>query len=800
MDEPEPARVVTRYRPHLAVRTVPGEATYLVGEHTAFAVRGPLVAEVTPYLSGKHTEDEIVTALADRHPPELVYHALSRLRANGYVMELDTHIDPLAAGLWETGGYPGDRAVTELATLSCEVHAVGDVDTAPVRDALALAGIAREGGRTHLRIVLTDDYLNPDLAEFDRQARASGQPWLLARPCGPSIWVGPVFEPGTTGCWHCLAFRLRRNRMVESYLADSTGRWPIPMPIASPSTLALAGHLVTLRASRWAVDTHVPAHITSVGPNPAPAGGPAAGRDAGPGQGSGAGHGGDHGAGHPPAGHGHVEEHRPLSAEVATHPPVRRSQCPECGDPGQQAARGTRPIQIASSVPVRATEGGYRARPAAELLPELESLISPITGVISTLEMFDPGATRLPADLVHACVAGHNFALGAIGLDMLREGLRSQAAGKGTTAEQARLGAAAEAIERYSGLFHGDEARITASFRELGEQAIHPNAVALFSEQQYRDRARWNTGFNSFARVGMPLDETFPMEWSPVQSLTGGPARYLPTMQLYYFYPRHSDRVYAWANSNGCASGSCPEDAMLQGLLELAERDAVAMWWYHRLSRPAVDLDSFDDEFVARCRSGYRQVDRDLWVLDLTNDLGIPVFAAVSRRTDKPVEDLLMAFGAHLDPRIAMRRAVSELNQFLPAVVDVTADGDGYRFPDPVQHEWWQNARLADHRHLAPNPDAEPVQMDSFGFRPSMDIAQDLRTVVDIYTKAGLEVFALDQTRPDLGLPVFKTIVPGLRHFWARFAPGRLYDVPVKLGWLDRPTPEADLNPVAMFL
>jgi oxazoline/thiazoline synthase len=38
--------------------------------------------------------------------------------------------------------------------------------------------------------------------------------------------------------------------------------------------------------------------------------------------------------------------------------------------------------------------------------------------------------------------------------------------------------------------------------------------------------------------------------------------------------------------------------------------------------------------------------------------------------------------------------------------------------------------------------------------------------------------------------------VPGLRHFYRRFAPGRLYDVPVKLGWLDKPTLENDLNPV----
>jgi ribosomal protein S12 methylthiotransferase accessory factor len=64
----------------------------------------------------------------------------------------------------------------------------------------------------------------------------------------------------------------------------------------------------------------------------------------------------------------------------------------------------------------------------------------------------------------------------------------------------------------------------------------------------------------------------------------------------------------------------------------------------------------------------------------------------------------------------------------------------------------------------------------------------------------GLEVLVLDQTRPDIGLAVARVVVPGLRHFWARFAPGRLYDVPVELGWVARPLTEDELNPVAMFL
>jgi ribosomal protein S12 methylthiotransferase accessory factor len=70
---------------------------------------------------------------------------------------------------------------------------------------------------------------------------------------------------------------------------------------------------------------------------------------------------------------------------------------------------------------------------------------------------------------------------------------------------------------------------------------------------------------------------------------------------------------------------------------------------------------------------------------------------------------------------------------------------------------------------------------------------------VEIVRREGLEMLVLDQTQPDIELDVVKVVVPGLRHFWARFAPGRLYDIPVKLGWLTAPLTEEQLNPIAMF-
>ena len=82
----------------------------------------------------------------------------------------------------------------------------------------------------------------------------------------------------------------------------------------------------------------------------------------------------------------------------------------------------------------------------------------------------------------------------------------------------------------------------------------------------------------------------------------------------------------------------------------------------------------------------------------------------------------------------------------------------------------------------------------------SGDLLADIQFCKGLVEARGMEMLVLDLTRADAGMPVAKVIVPGLRHFWARYDPGRLYDVPVAMGWLARPVPEAELNPTPVFV
>jgi ribosomal protein S12 methylthiotransferase accessory factor len=235
--------------------------------------------------------------------------------------------------------------------------------------------------------------------------------------------------------------------------------------------------------------------------------------------------------------------------------------------------------------------------------------------------------------------------------------------------------------------------------------------------------------------------------------------------------------------------------------MELVERDSVALWWYSRLQRPGVDLDSFDEPYFQEIKDYYRTIHREIWVLDLTTDLNIPTFVAVSSRTDKEIEDIVFGFGAHFDPKIAMLRAITEANQILPAVLTVASDGSTkYRLDDQVAVDWWKTATIKNQPYLVPDARIKPKVYSDYPQFGSDDLLEDVMTCMKIAEKQGMEVLVLDQTRPDIGLNVVKVIVPGMRHFWKRLAPGRLYDVPVKLGWLLESLKENQLNPVPIFL
>jgi oxazoline/thiazoline synthase len=282
-----------------------------------------------------------------------------------------------------------------------------------------------------------------------------------------------------------------------------------------------------------------------------------------------------------------------------------------------------------------------------------------------------------------------------------------------------------------------------------------------------------------------PFDPSAEIDWSPVWSLRDERFKYMPTAYLYFFYEGPGQMH---ADSNGCAAGNTLEEAIVQGFLELVERDAYAIWWYNKLQREELDISQLTDPYVRELRAQLADTGRKLWVIDITHDLGIPSFVAMSHSKEENGADFVeFGSGSHFDARIALLRSLTELNQFLSIGLMGMRD-------QSAMAEDGTPWRLDDRPYLLPNG-RPPTQVDfdpKFGV---LDAREQVLSCVNLAKREGLDFLVLDQTRPDIGTPVARVIVPGMRHFYRRFAPGRLYDVPIKLGWLDQPVPENRLNP-----
>ena len=761
--------------PSYSVETIEADKLFLLAEREAATLTDRLSSKIAALVDGDRNIDKIIDTIQQsllqdqKSVPEAssffqevlnvsiqAQYALLQMQQKGYLVEQGNSLSSQVEIFCHHLNINPDLAHQRLKSTKVAVKSFSSVaadDLIAILEPLEIQ--AAEVG--DLTVVLTDDYLNPELLEFNQQALKSQSPWMLVKPLGTIIWIGPLFYPHTTGCWECLAKRLRDNRPIETFIQRHK---QISSPLAPPlgfltSTVQTGLGMLATEVFKWIVK------------------------------------------GENKRLENNLLTYDTIALKTENHPLVKRPQCSSCGQTTQRLTNNPLPIVLEHRKKTFTADGGHRSCSPQETLRKYQHHISPITGVVREL-------TRIPGNqLTHNYIAKHHFLSVFDDLASLKQNLGGRSAGKGRTDAQAMASGFCEAIERYSGVFQGDEITEKSSYQQMGDKAIHPNACMNFSQQQYRDRKQWNLDCPGwFQKIPEPFDEDRIIDWTPIWSLTHQEFKYLPSSYCYYGY-RPSYEPDCWADSNGCATGNNLEEAILQGFMELVERDAVALWWYNRLEKPQVDLDSFDEPYFQSLKQYYQTLNREIWVLDITSDLNIPVFAAISRRSDEcKAEDIVLGYGAHFDAKIAISRALTEVNQILPNVMFASSDGSTNYPPsaDKLAIDWWKTATLAEKTYLVPNRQVAAKVSSYYTRIISNDLLEDVKLCQQIVERNGMEMLVLDQTRGDIGLRVAKVIVPGMRHMWKRLAPGRLYDVPVKMGWLQEPLTEDRLNPFPMWM
>lgn len=743
--------------PELTVHEVADDRILLLGEQRSFALAGSLYVRLARAMDGRHTRRQIVGRLAQTYGPELVEAAITHMMHRGYARLVVPDAPRHRQSFWVEMEHDPVQVESVLEKVRFRVLPAGDVpEVSGQAGGEKLSTLLERSGlrcfddvaEHHVTVVLVDDYLSPNLARIAADIEQNGGRWLPLKPAGRQIWMGPVFGPNDSTCLTCLHRCMAGNRPGDDHIA-STDRPLRPATSHLPASIEMAFGFAAMELSRLAMgDETLTDGILSY--------------DVG-------------------------------TRRADVHRVRMRHDCPCCSPRNDGCETPADPERCArislSPTATTVSGGGWRSLSTEAALSRLEPLISPITGIVPDLTDISV-SPELPVFAAVQVLAGH--------LDPRQNrtmGKPNGAAGKGATVTEARVSCLAEAVERYSCGFTGSEPRRRARFDELDGTALHPHTLLNYSDRQYASRGQTNETCDRFAWVAEPFDEAAAIDWTPAWSYRFDAVRWLPTRFCYFNYfdqeaaDSRDENVFCRADSNGCAAGSTLEEAVLQGALELVERDAVALWWYNRIARPAFDAAGFDDPLTERTQEHLRRNGRQMRLLDLTTDVGIPVCAAVSARDDG--RRIVLGLGAHLDARIAIRRAVAEHNQMavyepVGGAADIGRDG----------RKWLQEASLETDAFLVPDGQvAVPAALE-----PPRNLADAAEQCLRRIGKVADDVIILDTSRRELDFSCARVTAPGLRHFWPRLAPGRLYDGPVASGWTNHALTEDDMNPIPFFL
>lgn len=740
-----------RLRADLTYQLSGDDTVYVLSEGSTAALRGALSRDLVVAAREPVAVDDLVDRLAERHPRDRSEAAIRQLRDAGLLKNATVGAGPadVLAGLDalladDDALARGDRRPFTVPVVATGRTGQGSVER--LAEALG-SGFAVDGtGPADCVVLLADDYLANEVADAGRALSGAGTPWLIAKPTGLQVLVGPLFGDAAHACFTCLRAAVGRNRLI---VADA-GR---PAP-ATPWTRNLGIALLADAVANTLVGARDAARLA-----------------------------------------GRVTRLDTRSLTVDRHEVVKRPQCPECGSADGWLHRWA-PGEVDTTPDGHGN--GTRLYPARQTLSRLQKHVSPLTGWVDRLEP-TPGTE---AQQIHGYRAGRNLSLSGSDASRPWSTIRESSGGKGRTEDEAKVGALCEALERACGVWDPVRRETLAAPGDLDPAtAVRLERLVHFSPGQFAGRSDWNRGNPGFHWVPRPADPAAVISWTEGRSLTTDEPRLLPSAYVWYSHPDTAALRTVRADSNGCAAGNTYDEAVLQGFYEVVERDSVALWWYNRLPRPAVDLTTVADPYLDEVSALHRRLGREYWVLDVTADLDVPAYVAVSRRRTADDQRIMLGFGAHGDPSVALTRAVSEMIQLLPNVEDLTG-----RNPEPPNRldrdlaAWLASARvetedwLAPHGTVALHSAGGPVVQSTTGLR------RELTRCLDLSRSAGLDVIVCDQTRPEIELAVVKVVVPGMRHFWRRLGPGRLYDVPVALGRRETAIAESDVNPWNVFL
>lgn len=314
--------------------------------------------------------------------------------------------------------------------------------------------------------------------------------------------------------------------------------------------------------------------------------------------------------------------------------------------------------------------------------------------------------------------------------------------GKGMTVNQSKASAIMEAVERYCGQTFPHNSIIYASYEEVREYAVAPSG---FRFPNLIPPKCWGC----IARERQCSHDLVDMcyEWIWGLSLTKKEPVLVPAALVHYPYMSRDGISFMFNDTSGLASGNTIEEAILAGIAEVIERDAL----YNAFNREdahnmtVLEFKNERKNYVAEFVNKAVPTER-IFALLTKNEatLNIPTIVTFICYRIGRKGYIFGGSGTNLDPEVALLRALTEMEQ--------------QKVRKKILVEIDKNDLLPSNK----TPLEGVISIEQISNRSTLDIKKDIEIYLDELSANHMDVIVVDLTHPDIGIPVVRVIVQGL--------------------------------------
>lgn len=315
--------------------------------------------------------------------------------------------------------------------------------------------------------------------------------------------------------------------------------------------------------------------------------------------------------------------------------------------------------------------------------------------------------------------------------------------GKGITKDHAKASAMMEGFERYSAEKQDSDETVIATADEIAEKGNPVELKSLNLPQKFEKEDL----------------SSLKLEWSLTRDLISGNDYYVPSNAVFHPYtPESNIQSLFKSNTNGLASGNVLEEAILHGIFEVIERDAWSIFELTHKNYSQINLESIESDLINETIDKFESEGIKIKLMDFTADVKIPTIAASADDTITRDAGLLtLGMGTHLDPEVAILRALTEVAQSRATQINGARE-------DTVRADFAREAgyeRMKRINKFYFKQEETQIDLGEIENKSTTSITEDMEIVKSELVENGIsKILYTDLTRPELDVSVVRVIIP----------------------------------------